>query len=179
MMGPTVHSPQLLRSTTVLAILGYPLSLHSPFRMPLGVSLSVAAGQVCALVGRSGGGKSTIVHLLMRFYDPTVGRVLIDGLDLKTLSLRSVHAHMGLVAQDTQMWACRYEGQQATQASNIMFHIISLVMVICAYSGITWIQDHAGCLARRCRSSRWNGVNAANLNSFSPVHCACLLPLQH
>lgn len=74
-----------------------------------GVSLEVAPGQVCALVGRSGGGKSTIVHLLMRFYDPVAGRVVIDGCDLRSLNLRSVHAHMGLVAQDTQMWACSVE----------------------------------------------------------------------
>ncbi|CAI5527639.1 unnamed protein product, partial [Closterium sp. Naga37s-1] len=74
-----------------------------------GVSLHVDAGQVLALVGRSGGGKSTVVHLLMRFYDPVQGRIVMDGRDLRELNLRSVHAHMGLVAQDTQMWACSIE----------------------------------------------------------------------
>jgi len=74
-----------------------------------GVNLTVGRGEVCALVGRSGGGKSTIVHLLMRFYDPTGGRILLDGWDLKDLNLRSVHKHMGLVAQDTQMFACSIE----------------------------------------------------------------------
>ncbi|GJP71877.1 hypothetical protein CLOP_g2672 [Closterium sp. NIES-67] len=74
-----------------------------------GVSLHVDPGQVCALVGRSGGGKSTVVHLLMRFYDPVHGRIVMDGRDLRELNLRSVHAHMGLVAQDTQMWACSIE----------------------------------------------------------------------
>jgi ABC-type multidrug transport system fused ATPase/permease subunit len=69
----------------------------------------VAPGQVCALVGRSGGGKSTIVHLLMRFYDPTAGRILLDGWDLRSLNLRSVHRHMGVVAQDTQMFATSIE----------------------------------------------------------------------
>ncbi|CAI5993165.1 unnamed protein product [Closterium sp. NIES-64] len=67
------------------------------------------SGQVLALVGRSGGGKSTVVHLLMRFYDPVQGRIVMDGRDLRELNLRSVHAHMGLVAQDTQMWACSIE----------------------------------------------------------------------
>ncbi|KAL2630546.1 hypothetical protein R1flu_015232 [Riccia fluitans] len=71
-----------------------------------GVSLHFGQGQVCALVGRSGGGKSTIVHLLMRFYDPTEGKILLDGWDMKHLNLKSVHEHMGLVAQDTQMFAC-------------------------------------------------------------------------
>ncbi|CAM6128591.1 unnamed protein product [Calypogeia fissa] len=74
-----------------------------------GVSLHVGQGQVCALVGRSGGGKSTIVHLLMRFYDPARGRILLDGWDLRHLNLKSVHKHMGLVAQDTQMFACSIE----------------------------------------------------------------------
>lgn len=74
-----------------------------------GINLHVAPGQVCALVGRSGGGKSTIVHLLMRFYDPTGGRVLLDGWDLRSLNLRSVHRHMGVVAQDTQMFATSIE----------------------------------------------------------------------
>lgn len=71
-----------------------------------GVNLTVSEGDVCALVGRSGGGKSTIVHLLMRFYDPTKGRILLDGWDLRDLNLKSVHQHMGLVAQETQMFAC-------------------------------------------------------------------------
>ncbi|CAM6042906.1 unnamed protein product [Sphagnum compactum] len=70
-----------------------------------GVNLDVGRGDVCALVGRSGGGKSTIVHLLMRFYDPTQGRILLDGWDLRDLNLKSVHKQMGLVAQDTQMFA--------------------------------------------------------------------------
>ncbi|CAK9204177.1 unnamed protein product [Sphagnum jensenii] len=74
-----------------------------------GVNLEVDKGQVCALVGRSGGGKSTIVHLLMRFYDPTQGRILLDGWNLRDLNLKSVHKHMGLVAQDTQMFACSIE----------------------------------------------------------------------
>lgn len=74
-----------------------------------GVDLTVGKGDVCALVGRSGGGKSTIVHLLMRYYDPTRGRILLDGWDLKDLNLKSVHKHMGLVAQETQMFACSIE----------------------------------------------------------------------
>jgi ABC-type multidrug transport system fused ATPase/permease subunit len=44
-----------------------------------GVDLQIEGGQVCALVGKSGGGKSTLVHLLMRFYDPRGGDILLDG----------------------------------------------------------------------------------------------------
>jgi ABC-type multidrug transport system fused ATPase/permease subunit len=83
-----------------------------------GVNLEVGRGDVCALVGRSGGGKSTIVHLLMRFYDPTHGRILLDGWDLRDLNLKSVHKHMGLVAQETQMFAGSIE-------ENIMYGLSS------------------------------------------------------
>eukprot|EP00854_Cymbomonas_tetramitiformis_P017714 gene17714-21104_t len=67
-----------------------------------GISLNIAAGTTCALVGRSGGGKSTLIHLLLRYYDPSSGRILIDGTDLTSLELASVHRQMGLVAQETQ-----------------------------------------------------------------------------
>ena len=70
-----------------------------------GIDLRIPAGSVCAFVGRSGGGKSTLVHLLMRFYDPTKGTITLDGQPLPDLSLRSVHQHFGLVAQDTQLFA--------------------------------------------------------------------------
>lgn len=55
--------------------------------------------QVVALVGRSGGGKSTIIHLLMRFYDPKNGKILLDGKDLTGLNPISYRRHIGIVAQ--------------------------------------------------------------------------------
>jgi|APGre2960657444_1045066.scaffolds.fasta_scaffold00360_3 ABC-type multidrug transport system fused ATPase/permease subunit len=68
------------------------------------VQLSIGAGTVCALVGRSGGGKSTICHLLLRLYDPQAGRILFDGVDLRQLDLSWVHNQTGVVAQDTQLF---------------------------------------------------------------------------
>ncbi|MBI4596776.1 MAG: ABC transporter ATP-binding protein [Candidatus Omnitrophica bacterium] len=65
------------------------------------VSLTIAAGETIALVGPSGGGKSTLVNLLPRFYDPTAGRVKIDGIDVKHVTLASLRAHIGLVTQET------------------------------------------------------------------------------
>ena len=63
-------------------------------------NLSITAGQMVALVGPSGSGKSTIIALLERFYDPTAGAVLLDGVDLKTLSLKWLRQQMGLVSQE-------------------------------------------------------------------------------
>jgi len=74
-----------------------------------GLSFHVPAGRVCALVGRSGCGKSTIIHLLMRYYDPQQGAVMIGGKALPELSLSSVHHKMAVVAQDTQLFACTIE----------------------------------------------------------------------
>lgn len=64
-----------------------------------GLSFRVSAGQTVALVGRSGGGKSTLVSLLPRFYDPTAGEILLDGRPLHEYSLKSLRRHMSLVPQ--------------------------------------------------------------------------------
>lgn len=66
-----------------------------------GIDLEVRAGTVVALVGPSGGGKSTLCNLIPRFYDPTAGSVSIDGHDLRTLSTRSLRAQIGIVTQET------------------------------------------------------------------------------
>jgi subfamily B ATP-binding cassette protein MsbA len=66
-----------------------------------GLNLEVRAGEVVALVGPSGGGKTTIANLVPRFYDPSGGSVLIDGADVRTFSLASLRGQIGLVAQDT------------------------------------------------------------------------------
>ncbi|MDJ0365773.1 ABC transporter ATP-binding protein [Hymenobacter sp. H14-R3] len=65
------------------------------------VSLTVKKGQTIALVGPSGGGKSTLADLLPRFYDPSAGQVLIDGHDVRDCTLHSVRAQMGIVTQES------------------------------------------------------------------------------
>jgi ABC-type multidrug transport system fused ATPase/permease subunit len=74
-----------------------------------GIDLTMTPGTTTALVGKSGGGKSTLVHLLMRFYEPTAGKLLLDGKDMALLSSRSVRKLCGFVAQDTQLFACSVE----------------------------------------------------------------------
>ncbi len=64
-----------------------------------GISLKVAPGQTVALVGPSGGGKSTTFDLLMRFHDPERGRILIDGRDLRSIDLRDFRRHIAVVSQ--------------------------------------------------------------------------------
>ncbi|MDQ6951684.1 MAG: lipid A export permease/ATP-binding protein MsbA [Mariprofundales bacterium] len=72
----------------------------SPNPVLQGVSLTVARGEVVALVGRSGAGKSSLVNLIPRFMDPTQGAVLIDGVDIRHLDSRELRRQIALVTQD-------------------------------------------------------------------------------
>ncbi|MBY0246121.1 MAG: lipid A export permease/ATP-binding protein MsbA [Nitrospiraceae bacterium] len=65
-----------------------------------GVDFSIKAGEVVALVGGSGGGKTTLVSLLPRFYEPTEGRILLDGLPLESYTVQSLRTHIGIVSQE-------------------------------------------------------------------------------
>jgi len=60
----------------------------------------IAPGRTTALVGATGSGKSTLVNLLLRFYDPSAGRITLDGVDLRDIPLDALHARMGLVLQE-------------------------------------------------------------------------------
>jgi subfamily B ATP-binding cassette protein MsbA len=68
------------------------------------IDLEIAPGEILALVGPSGAGKSTLFNLIPRFYDPTSGRVLIDGFDLRYVTLDSLRSQVGLVPQETQLF---------------------------------------------------------------------------
>jgi ATP-binding cassette subfamily C protein CydCD len=76
---------------------GEPLALRH-------VSFAIMPGQTVALVGRSGSGKTTTAHLLMRFWDPTDGKILLGGQDLRELGLDDLRQRMALVSQDTYLF---------------------------------------------------------------------------
>jgi ATP-binding cassette subfamily B protein len=79
-----------------------------------GVEIAVPAGGCLALVGESGGGKSTLARLVGRFYDPDAGAVRVDGVDLRDVALRSYRRQLGVVLQDPFLFS-------GTIASNIRF----------------------------------------------------------
>jgi len=70
-----------------------------------GFSLRVPAGRTVALVGGSGSGKSTVIALLERFYDPSSGEVLLDGVDIRRLRVKWLRSQMGLVSQEPPLLA--------------------------------------------------------------------------
>lgn len=68
-------------------------------------NLRVPSGKSVALVGQSGSGKSSVISLILRFYDPTSGKVLIDGKDITRINLKSLRKHIGLVQQEPALFA--------------------------------------------------------------------------
>jgi ATP-binding cassette subfamily B protein len=90
-----------------------------------GISFRVPSGKQLAVVGPSGGGKTTINRLLFRFYEPTDGRILIDGVDVKTMKQHDLRASIGMVPQDTVLFndTIRYNIQYGDmQASDSEIH---------------------------------------------------------
>jgi len=69
------------------------------------VSFEVQPGQTVALLGATGSGKTTIINLIPRFYDPTEGRVLIDGYDIRDVTLQSLRSQIGIVLQETTLFS--------------------------------------------------------------------------
>ncbi len=69
------------------------------------ISLHIRPGETVAIVGPSGGGKSTLCQLIPRFYDVTEGRILLDGQDIRDLTQNSLHRHIGIVQQDVFLFA--------------------------------------------------------------------------
>jgi subfamily B ATP-binding cassette protein MsbA len=79
-----------------------------------GINLTIHAGEVVALVGSSGSGKTSLASLLPRFYEPTAGRILLDGTPLTSYTLESLRAQIGIVSQDVVLF-------DDTVRSNIAF----------------------------------------------------------
>ncbi|KAF5185687.1 Abc transporter b family member [Thalictrum thalictroides] len=83
-----------------------------------GFSLSVPSGKTAALVGQSGSGKSTVISLIERFYDPLEGEVLIDGINLKNLQLKWIREKIGLVSQEPILFTTTIKGNIAYGKEN-------------------------------------------------------------
>ena len=82
------------------------------------INLTIEAGKTVALVGSSGGGKTTLCHLIPRFYDVDEGQILVDGHDVRDLTLQSLRASIGLVQQGCVPVHWHHQGEYPLRAAN-------------------------------------------------------------
>jgi ATP-binding cassette, subfamily B, multidrug efflux pump len=87
---------------------------YGTHRVLSGIDIKAEPGQVIALLGPTGSGKSSIVNLIPRFYDPTGGRITIDGIDIRKVTLNSLRSQIGIVLQETVLFS-------GTVRVNLMF----------------------------------------------------------
>jgi subfamily B ATP-binding cassette protein MsbA len=99
---PGARAPESIKGEIVFEKVAFAYNPESPVLRE--VNVSIASGQRVGFVGPTGGGKSTIVSLIPRFYDPTGGRVLIDGVDIRDYTLQGLRKHVGFVLQDTTLF---------------------------------------------------------------------------
>ena len=98
---PAAENPVVLSSVKGEVVFKNVWFTYEPDRWVLqGVNLTIQPGEKIAIVGGTGAGKSTIADLVLRFYDPVKGDILIDGLNLRQLDVRSYRRHIGVVPQD-------------------------------------------------------------------------------
>ena len=98
---PAAENPVVLSSVKGEVVFKDVWFTYEPDRWVLqGVNLTIQPGEKIAIVGGTGAGKSTIADLVLRFYDPVKGDILIDGLNLRQLDVRSYRRHIGVVPQD-------------------------------------------------------------------------------
>ena len=88
------------------------------------IDIKIKAGEIVALVGPSGGGKSTLADMIPRFYDPDSGRILLDGVDLRELSIAGLRSLLGVVTQETVLFNDSVFNNIAYGAENISFDLV-------------------------------------------------------
>jgi ATP-binding cassette, subfamily B, multidrug efflux pump len=120
--APDAHSlPQHVRPAIVFDRVSFHYNGIDDGLVLEDVNLTVQPGQMVAILGATGAGKSTLIHLIPRFYDPTSGRILLDGIDLRTIPQDELLSHIAIVPQETILFSgsvsdnIRYGRPDATQ----------------------------------------------------------------
>jgi ABC-type multidrug transport system fused ATPase/permease subunit len=109
---PDAQEPKSLNGEIVFDNVAFAYTPDAPVLK--GVSFHIKPGEMVGVVGPTGGGKSTIVSLIPRFYDPTAGKIEIDGVDIRDYKLQALRNHIGYVLQDTVLF-------QGTVRDNIAY----------------------------------------------------------
>ncbi|RLM80013.1 hypothetical protein C2845_PM12G17000 [Panicum miliaceum] len=103
--NPKGHKPEKITGDVEIIDVDFAYPSRPDVTIFKGFSLSIVAGKSTALVGQSGSGKSTIIGLIERFYDPLKGVVNIDGRDIRAYNLQALRRHIGLVSQEPTLFA--------------------------------------------------------------------------
>lgn len=99
-----MDQPEKVRGEISLENTGFSYPSRPEVEVLKGIQLQVKPGQKVALVGKSGAGKSTIIHLLMRFYQPVSGKIMLDGRDINELNLEFLRRNIGIVPQEVLLF---------------------------------------------------------------------------
>lgn len=102
---PDGHKPEKVMGHVELQDVDFAYPARPDVAIFAGFTIKIEAGKSTALVGQSGSGKSTIIGLIQRFYDPHKGSVKIDGKDIRSFHLRSLRKHIALVSQEPSLFA--------------------------------------------------------------------------
>jgi len=103
------------------------------------INLAITAGETVALVGGSGGGKTTLANMIPRFYQPSAGRILLDGIDIQTLTLADLRANLALVSQDVVLF-------NDTVAANIAYGpLAGATACVCPAASVSAWRSRARC----------------------------------
>lgn len=97
-------NPKHIKGEIILNKVDFTYQMRPDTKVLNSVSLHIPAGTTCAFVGKSGGGKSTLINMLLRFYDPNSGNITIDGMNLKDICLSDYRQAVGLVQQNTELF---------------------------------------------------------------------------
>lgn len=111
--NPSGLTPETIQGEITLEHINFSYPSRPDVPVVKDLSITFPAGKTCALVGASGSGKSTIVSLVERFYDPLSGVVRLDGIDLKDLNVKWLRRQIGLVSQEPILFATTIKGNVA------------------------------------------------------------------
>ncbi|XP_026274262.1 ATP-dependent translocase ABCB1-like isoform X2 [Frankliniella occidentalis] len=134
--------PEKVKGHIEFRMVGFSYPARPEIKVLQDFTVSIESGKTVALVGQSGAGKSTVVGLLLRFYDATIGRILLDGVDIKELNLSWLRSQIGVVSQEPVLFATSiYENIRYGRDNVSRAEVVQAALIANAHSFITTLPD--------------------------------------